>query len=264
MLALIPVLCIDISEHLLAWNKDVREEMINVVQNVYDLSREQKAHILDSILERNYLLNMLIYFKGFLAVALLVGGIWLLVKYKRVTGKIAKPLAFTIVLMVLFIGAKYVWALTLSPQNKNIKFVEVDNAEVDLNKIVTDNFKGKVVYVDFWGTTCGPCLAEFRDFTKPLKNRYRQSGKIGYLYISQGNKYLWRKQVDKYDVEGMHVFVSSEQYAKLFKDAVHDNSRRILMPTYVIVNAAGKIVETDAKRPSDNKALFAQLDKYAR
>lgn len=262
MLACIPLLCIDISEHVLDWEKDVREEMINVVQNVYDLSREQKAHILDNILERNYTLNMLIYVKVFLALALLIGGVWLFIKYKRESGKIAKPLVFTFMLMVLFTGAKYVWALTINPQNKHIKFVSIDDPETGLAKIIHDNFKGKVVYVDFWGTTCGPCLAEFRDFTKPLKNRYRQSGKVGYLYISQGNEYLWKKQVNKYDVDGTHVFVSREQYDRLFQDAVRDSARRILMPTYVIVNAAGKIVETDAKRPSDSKALFAQLDKY--
>lgn len=263
MLAVIPWLGIDIAEHRLAWEKDVREEMINVVQNVYDLSREQKAHILDNILERNSTLNMLIYLKSFLVLALLIWGVWLLIKYKQASGKIAKPLALTFVLMVLFTGAKFVWALTLDPQNKKIKFVDVGD-ETDLNKIITDNFKGKVVYVDFWGTTCGPCLAEFRDFTKPLKDKYRQSGKVGYLYISQGNKYLWKKQVEKYDVEGTHVFVSDEKYARLFQDAVHDTSRRILMPTYVIVNAAGKIVDTDAKRPSDSKALFAQLDRHLR
>ncbi|MCC8409704.1 redoxin family protein [Mucilaginibacter sp. UR6-1] len=262
MLAVIPLLCIDIAEHRLAWEKDVREEMINVVQNVYELSREQKAHILDNILERNHTLNMLIYLKSFLVLALLIGGVWLLIKYKRQSGKIAKPLVFTLVLMVLFTGAKFGIALTLNPQNQKIKFISIDDRETDINNVITQNFKGKVVYIDFWGTTCGPCLAEFRDFTKPLKEKYRQSGKIGYLYISQGNEYLWRKQVAKYDVEGTHLFLSGEQYDKLYHNAVQNKLAQIAMPTYVIVNAQGEIVETDAKRPSDSKALFAQLDKY--
>lgn len=262
MLAVIPILCIDIAEHRLAWEKDVREEMINVVQNVYDLNREQKAHILDNILERNHTLNMLIYLKSFLAGGLLIAGVWLLIKYKRASGEILKPLAVTVLLMVLFTGAKLGLALTLHPQNQKIEFISIDDQETDLNNIITQNFKGKVVYIDFWGTTCGPCLAEFRDFTKPLKEKYRQGGKVGYLYISQGNEYLWRKQVAKYDVEGTHIFVSNKQYNKLYRSAVQNNSAHVIMPTYVIANAQGKIVETDAKRPSDSKALFAQLDKY--
>jgi len=36
-----------------------------------------------------------------------------------------------------------------------IRFTAVDGREVDLSKL-----RGKVVLVDFWGTHCGPCVAE--------------------------------------------------------------------------------------------------------
>ena len=34
------------------------------------------------------------------------------------------------------------------------------------------------------------------------------------------------------------------------------------MPRYLIINKKGKIVEVNAKRPSDTDCLYRQLDKY--
>jgi thiol-disulfide isomerase/thioredoxin len=122
------------------------------------------------------------------------------------------------------------------------------------------NFKGQVVYVDFWGTTCGPCVMEFRDFTKPLKDKYKQRHDISYLYIAQGNKYFWNEQIKKYNVEGTHLFVSPRQYESLYKQSTNENI--ILMPRYLILNKKGNIVERNAKQPSNKDSLFTQLDKY--
>jgi peroxiredoxin len=119
-----------------------------------------------------------------------------------------------------------------------------------------------VVYVDFWGTSCGPCLVEFRNFIGPLKDRYRENKQVQFLYISSGSDYLWKRQIEKYGLEGYHLFLDDEQYSTLFRNAIGNDTASILIPRYMIIDQKGKIVVKNAKRPSDKDLLFAQIDKY--
>ena len=260
MVAIVPWLTIDVLQHYLDWQKEVREELIVVVQNLYSFDRQQKATILDKVFERNQTLMFLFYVKSFSILLLLVLGFYFFKRYwKQQQPKFWEPLLYTITLTVCFILAK-IFIINKIHTNKNIKFLALDPGISSFQQLYGDNFRGKVVYVDFWGTTCGPCLQEFRDFTKPLKDKYRQRDDIEYLYISQGNEYLWQQQIRKYDVEGNHVFVKETQYEKLYREATKDST--VVMPRYLIIDKKGHIVETSAKRPSDKDRLYLELDKY--
>ncbi len=263
MLGLIPVFGMDIAEHQLDWEKNVREEMIEVVQNGSSFTRAQKAEILDNILSQNHTLNLLIYIKSFLIVILLVAGIYLIVTYAKASQRgMLKPIGAALLLMVTFVGVKMAYSMFLKPADEGVKFLSINENEKSLAPLINRNFKGKVVYVDFWGTTCGPCLLEFRDFTKPLKEHYRNNPKLEYLYVSQGNEYLWKKQVAEYHVTGNHIFVSGDQYRSLYRTAVKNNSAQIYMPLYLIVDAKGNVAEANAYRPITSDTLYRQLDKY--
>ncbi|MCH5715996.1 thioredoxin domain-containing protein [Niabella hibiscisoli] len=60
----------------------------------------------------------------------------------------------------------------INKQNKNDKdivFIQHADSITSLKKLISP-FKGKVVYLDIWGSWCGPCLSEIAYHTKPLKN----------------------------------------------------------------------------------------------
>ena len=122
-----------------------------------------------------------------------------------------------------------------------------------------------MVYVDFWSTTCGPCLEEFRHYTKPLKDQY-QSKDVVFLYICGGqylrHQYMWREQIKKYNIEGYHLYLEFDQYDELYRLLANDKNIAISMPHYFILDKTGKVVNTDAKRPSDRDSLFAQLNTF--
>jgi len=261
-LAIIPLLIVDIAQHYLDWKTEVREELITVVQNIYSFDRQQKADILDKVFERNTTLTFLMYSKGFLSLILAGCSFYFFGIYRRQqnTGFL-KPFFSAIALLLCFMLVK-IYAHNQSATNRNIQFLKVDPNDLTFERICSQNFKGKVVYIDFWGTTCGPCLQEFRDFTQPLKDRYRYRHDIAYLYVAQGNQYLWKAQIEKYKVEGFHVFVSENQYEKLYRHATNDSAGSIFMPRYLIIGKTGNILETNAAQPDTRSVLYNQLDKY--
>lgn len=258
--AIIPLLAIDIARHYIDWQKEVREELITVVQNLYSFSREQKAGILDKVLERNQALMFLIYIKSFAILILSALSFYFFKKYKQQqNSRLLRPLLYTIAMIACFIFAKLYLFASINT-NKNIRFLALDTDARSFGELYKDNFKGRVVYIDFWGTTCGPCLQEFRNFTQPLKDKYRNRNDIEYLYIAQGNEYLWRGQIKKYNIEGCHIFLEASQYEKLYQQLTKDST--VLMPHYLITDKQGNIVEPNAKQPSDRDSLYFQLDKY--
>ncbi len=260
MMAIIPLLSMDIVLHYVDWKSEVREELISVVQNLYSFDREQKAIILDKVFERNETLTFLIYIKSFLILVLLSLSFFFFRRYKQqLKPNFFKPFLYTIILIAGFLLIK-IFLVNRINSNDKIQILTISPKDSSFQKLYNEHFKGKVVYVDFWGTTCGPCLQEFRDFTKPLKDKYKLNKNLSYLYIAQGSEYVWHKQIKKYDVEGSHLFITLDQYESLFRLTTKDSV--VLIPHYLIIDKTGNIVERNAKQPSDRDSLHAQLDKY--
>ena len=113
-------------------------------------------------------------------------------------------------------------------------------------QITLKEFKGKVVYIDFWASWCGPCRKQF-PFAKELKHNLTKSQKkqIVFLYISIDNtEQIWKSAIDKLGIEGYHVLSKGGWNSKAVK-FFGINS----IPRYMIVDKKGKIVDIDAKRP---------------
>jgi thiol-disulfide isomerase/thioredoxin len=262
LLALIPVLVWDISWHYFSWQKEVWEQIIYATQNVYNYTREQKAEILDKAFESNKLLGWLMAVKSVLCLLFLFVGVYQL----RLYAKKEKPSAFKPMLtglgtVILFLAVKFFWTVEIN-NTPGAQFLTVKSGNTSFQNIVNDNFKGKVVYADFWGTTCVSCLAEFANFTHPLKDKYKSNHDIAYLYISRGNRYTWKQQIEKYQVNGYHLFLDDKDYDNLYRNALNNDTAAVFMPHYLIVNKNGKVAVKDAKSPSDQDKLFAQLNQY--
>lgn len=263
LLAIIPFLIMDIPKHYVDWVRDVHDETIDAVQDVYHLNKKQKAETLEQIFESNKRLMAMVYIKAFLAIVLLSVCIYCFIKYrKQGRSTFWQPFVVTIILVAITISLKtYSWYSFSG--NEKIRLLNLAETDTTLENIYCKYFIGKVVYVDFWGTTCGPCLNEFRSFTKPLKEKYQDRKDIAYLYICGGHKFVWKQQLTKFDIEGSHVFLDMEQYDKLYRKSIKGNKDSlILMPRYLIIDKHGKIVETNAPQPSEINSISTVLSKY--
>jgi thiol-disulfide isomerase/thioredoxin len=111
---------------------------------------------------------------------------------------------------------------------------------------IKEKHQGKVLYIDFWGTWCKPCLREFpysRSLHEELSNK-----DLAFIYLCcSSEKESWQKTIQKFDLAGTHYLLNDDQYNVLVTEFISTG-----FPQYMIINKEGSIVNRDADRPSSN------------
>ncbi|MEM0999703.1 MAG: TlpA disulfide reductase family protein [Bacteroidota bacterium] len=142
----------------------------------------------------------------------------------------------------------------MAEEKYEFRMVDLKGDELNLS-----DFAGKVVYIDFWASWCGPCRAQM-PFSKKLHHRIedelpkKDADDIVFLYISiDQDENAWRNGIDAMSIEGTHGFSNAR-----WPDGAGQFFQIPGIPRYMIMDKSGEIVNRNAPRPSMD-GIFEEL-----
>lgn len=138
------------------------------------------------------------------------------------------------------------------------KFTSLEGKELTLTEIIKAN-KGKVIYIDFWASWCGPCRQEMPSSLKLHQNLHGED--IVFVYISiDKNEAAWKRSMNSLKItdKGQHYRRNQDEMIEFLKFFYIYS-----IPHYMIIGKDSQIANSDALPPSNVK-LERQLRKLLR
>jgi peroxiredoxin len=117
-------------------------------------------------------------------------------------------------------------------------------------------FKGKTVYIDFWGVGCGPCIYDIKNSVPQLHEKYKNKDIVFLNVCVDSDENTWKTSIKDLNVQGINLIATGWTKNPMVKAY---NVQGI--PHYFLIDANGKILDNNSPRPSEKKALYTKLDE---
>jgi len=134
---------------------------------------------------------------------------------------------------------------------KEIKEIKLytEEGETVLFKKVLKELKGRVIYLDFWASWCGPCIREMPHSKNVQK--YFKDENVAFLYLSTDvEKEKWLRGLKRINIKGSHYRIDPES-KNLFKTLFKIPG----IPYYAIIDKKGNIAIPKARWPREERLL---------
>src|SRR5687768_9743181 len=110
--------------------------------------------------------------------------------------------------------------------------------------VALSDFKGKVVYIDFWGVGCGPCISAIKNDVPKLHEYYKDKDVIFVNICVDAKENEWKDALKKYKLGGANLI--AEGWTSHPVCQAYNISG---IPHYILIDKNGKIANNVARDP---------------
>ena len=139
-----------------------------------------------------------------------------------------------LVVAAMWLSRKIIYRVVVTT-HLNEKLAEFELQGLDGNLILSADYKGKVLVLDFWTTWCGVCLKAFPDFQE-VYEKFKDHPDVAFLALNMGRKD---------PIEQVRAFLGTNSYS--FPVAYDEGSKisdRLEinhLPTLLVINKSCRI-----------------------
>lgn len=127
---------------------------------------------------------------------------------------------------------------------------DFDMYDMQGNKVMLSDLRGKAVYIDCWATWCGPCKAEIPHMAK-LYEHYKDNPNITLVSVSMDtSEAAWRAMVKK-DNPGWPQYIVKDAFKSKLCTAYDIDG----IPRFMMFDKNGNVVSLNAPRPSSEEII---------
>lgn len=118
------------------------------------------------------------------------------------------------------------------------------------------DFKGKAVYIDFWGVGCGPCMYDIKNNVPALHEKYKDKNIVFLNICVDSDTKTWSESLKTLKLNGINLVAegwTKNPVCRLYN--IQD------IPHYYLIDASGNFFDTNSPTPGDRIHLYAEIDK---
>jgi len=158
-----------------------------------------------------------------------------------------------------FLKKRYLSNPVLPKGSKLPYFYLMDSSEVYHS---SSDFLGKILLVNFWATSCKPCIKEF-PYENALVEKYEGKPVMLINICMESNKNTWKNIISKHNLKTLNLYSQDKWDNKLAKNFDING-----WPHSVLVDWNGLIVQNKCPRASNNvdeliDQLLVEMEKAA-
>ena len=143
------------------------------------------------------------------------------------------------------------------PEEKSVAYSLPKGVATDIFRKIVDPFKGKILFVDFWATTCGPCVGGIKQM-KATREKYKDNKDFDFIFITD------ERGSPKADYD---KFVAEQGMKNIYRLSVDDyNYLRQLfkfngIPHYTVIDKVGNVISNNFQMHNFDSELNGILSK---
>ncbi len=141
---------------------------------------------------------------------------------------------------------------------EEINSVESETVKKTLEKVkekYIDKYLGKVIYIDFYSTWCGPCRAEI-PHAKALHHEFDDDEVIFLNLCAKSKEEDWKSMIKQKNIDGENYLLNDDEYNLLSK--LYNVEA---FPTYILIDKKGNVSNYEAPRPGSKKTIIDEINK---